>query len=38
MLAWYSQLLGLGTVYHFIWCKKNAIDPIRATQGKNTMS
>lgn len=23
-----------GTIYHFIWCKKNGIDPLRATPRK----
>lgn len=23
-----------GTVYHFIWCKKNGIDPLQATPRK----
>ena len=23
-----------GTIYHFIWCKKNGIDPIKATPKK----
>ena len=29
-------LIGLipGTIYHFIWCKKNGIDPLKATPKK----
>lgn len=29
-------LIGMipGTIYHFIWCKKNGIDPLRATPKK----
>lgn len=23
-----------GTIYHFVWCKKNGIDPIKATPRK----
>ena len=24
-------MLTIGTTFHFIWCKKNGIDPLRAT-------
>lgn len=29
-------ILGIlpGTIYHFIWCKKNGIDPLKATPRK----
>lgn len=33
-------ILGLipGTIYHFTWCKKNGINPLKATPMKNIMS
>ncbi|UPT65594.1 MAG: hypothetical protein M0D57_13750 [Sphingobacteriales bacterium JAD_PAG50586_3] len=29
-----SLLIGLGTTFHFIWCKRNGIHPLKATPKK----